>query len=261
MLAENISATFIQQISSEQDMPVALGYFRSKLFITDAFTNPIIGAASPIISMLERINLANQLPEVSTLHENIKHEFLAFASHLKMKNCSNEFLAIANYLISATTDELLGKNYLRLSGKTEAFAAFTPITGDGIGPEEHFFNIVQQIITDPEQFLDLIELAYYCLLIGFEGKYHLQANGRDDIGNLIENLFQLIQKNRTNQNHKLFKSYINKKPASLKKKSFNTLIITMLLTMLSLFSLSIIWFNHDSHELFNSQQSLLETLE
>ncbi len=260
MLAETLSATFIKQISPVQNLPIELGYFRSKLFITDAFTNPLIAAASPIISLLERINIATQLPEIALLHENIQHEFLAFYSRLKAQHCSDEFFSIASYLLSATTDELLGKNYLRLSGQIESFKAFTPITIDDIGPEEHFFNILKQLIIEPEQFLDLIELTYYCLMVGFEGKYHLQTNSRSDLDNLIENLYQLIQKYRTNQNHKLFKNYILKTPITGKKNTLKTIMISLVLTMMCLTSISQIWFNHEASQLLNTQESSLESL-
>lgn len=260
MLAETLSATFIKQISPVQNFPIELGYFRSKIFVSDAFTNPLIAAASPIISLLERINIATQLPEVNHLHENIQHEFLAFYSRLHAQHCSDEFFTIANYLLSATTDELLGKNYLRLSGQIESFKAFTPITIDNIGPEEHFFNILKQLTLEPEQFLDLIELTYYCLMVGFEGKYHRQNNSRIDLDNLIDHLFQLIQKYRTNQQHKLFKNYILKTPVATKKNALKTIVVSLLLSVACIASLSEIWFKHEASLLLNQQEVVLESM-
>jgi type IV/VI secretion system ImpK/VasF family protein len=51
----------------------------------------------------------------------------------------------------------------------------------------------------------LIELAYYCLITGFEGEHHLRADGRQLLDNLIEELYQLILQNRANKPHRLFK--------------------------------------------------------
>lgn len=260
MLAESLSATFIKQISPIQHYPVELGYFRSKLFVTDSFTNPLIAAASPLISLLERLNIATQLPETVMLHEHIQHEYKAFFSRMRAQQYAEEFLTIANYLLCATTDELLGKNYLRLSGEIKSFKAFTPITLDNIGPQEQFFNILNQLLLEPEQFLDLIELTYYCLLIGFEGKYYHTNHARIELDNLIENLFQIIHKYRSNQKHKLFKNYILKNHAQDKNHGVKTLILSLLLSLASLSVISILWLEHEAHLLLQQQQASLESL-
>lgn len=234
MIAEQLSASFIKQESPIQQFPVEKGYFRSKILVTDAFSNPLIAAASPLISILERIQIASSLPDISILHQDISHEFKAFYSRFHRHHYSDEFHLIANYLLCATTDEIIGKSYLKLYGELKEFNAFTPISNHNLGPEHYFFDIVNYILTLPEQFLDLIELAYFCLLIGFEGKYHLQTDGRLILDNLIENLFQTIQKLRTNKNHKLFKNYILKQNISKNKisnKKIVMLIGTLLLTL------------------------------
>ncbi|NBX85217.1 MAG: DotU family type IV/VI secretion system protein [Gammaproteobacteria bacterium] len=238
MIAEKISAQLIQEFSPFQQFPIGQGYFRSKLLVTDAFTNPLVAAASPLISILERIHIATHLPEIENLHQDITHEFKAFYSRLSTHDYSDEFYSFAHYLLSATTDELLGKSYLRLKGEPIQFNAFTPISNQNINPQDYFFDILNHLMNAPEQFLDLIELAYFCLLIGFEGKYHLQNDGRLILDNLTESLFQTIQKLRTNKTHKLFKHYILKTHTQRKKNSVKkiTLLTSCLIIFLGLVS-------------------------
>lgn len=260
MLAETMSATFMKQIPSVQTLPIELGYFRSKLFVTNAFTNPLIAAASPIISLLERINIATELPDIEILHENISHECMAFYSRLHTQHYSQEFLSIANYLLRATIDELLGKNYLRLYGEIQTFNAFTPITLDPINPQEHFFNIINQLLIEPEQCLDLLELSYYCLLIGYEGKYHLDHQGRTTLDNLIETLFQTIQKYRAHKTHKLFKNYILKADTQQKSSYFKKIIFAASIGILCITAFSQIWFKQKASQLFDQSSTSLETI-
>jgi type VI secretion system protein ImpK len=213
MIAESLAANFIDHQSPGRQYPVEKGYFRSKLLVTDTFTNPLIAASSPLISILERLHLVPELPPIETLQQDIAHEFKAFYSRFHSHDYSEEFQLLANYLLAATADEILGKTYLKIIGEVQNFKAFTPISQSGIGPEQYFFDIIQHLLSAPEQFLDLIELAYFCLLIGFEGKYHLQTDGRLYLDNLIENLFQTSQKHRSHKKYKLFKSYVLKAPA------------------------------------------------
>ena len=155
--------------------------------------------------MLERLCVSPTLPDIKQARENIEHELYAFNSRLSNEDYSKDYIAISHYLLYATIDELLGKNYLRLFGQNVDFQAFTPTSTDDIGPEEQVFKIISFLKEQPVQYLDLIELCYYCLITGFEGKYHTEASGRQELDNLIEELHQLITDNRVHKNHQLFK--------------------------------------------------------
>jgi type IV/VI secretion system ImpK/VasF family protein len=64
--------------------------------------------------------------------------------------------------------------------------------------------LVHYINTRPNQYLDLIELAYYCLISGFEGEHHVSTTGRQTLDNLIETLHELIQAHRVQKPVRLF---------------------------------------------------------
>jgi type VI secretion system protein ImpK len=180
------------------------GYFRSKLFVTASTTNPVVAAASPLLSLMERLCLSPSLPKIDSIRDNIEHELHAFHSKLASHNYAHEFVMIADYLLSATIDELLGKNYMRLYNQTAQFQAFTPISEDGLGAEHRFFDLVNSMKQRANQYLDILELAYYCLITGFEGEQHIRPNGRQTLDNLIDELHRLIQQHRVNKPHRLF---------------------------------------------------------
>ncbi len=185
------------------------GYFRSKLFSTQATNNPLIAAASPILSLVERLCVTPSLPEIEHIRHNIEHELFAFQSRLSCQKYAEDFIAIAYYFLCATIDELLGKNYLRLYGQHAQFQAFTPTSQDEIGPENRFFIIIEHLKERTTQYLDLMELAYYCLIAGFEGQFHVKADGRQALDNLIDELHQLILAHRAHKPHQLFKDRID----------------------------------------------------
>jgi type VI secretion system protein ImpK len=209
------------------------GFFRSKLFVSRFSTNPIFTAASPLLCVIERLNQSHSLPCIDTIRQNIAHELDAFHCKLISQKLPESLIYLAKYLLSATIDELIGKNYLRTQGESLIFAAFTPPSIDNIRPESHFFYIISQLKENPNQYLDLIELAYFCLLAGFEGQYHQQANGRTELDNLIESLYQLITTHRVKKPLRL----IQFSPAPLRVKNNNNkpwLVGALLIGMLSL---------------------------
>ncbi|KTD00221.1 type IVB secretion system protein IcmH/DotU [Fluoribacter gormanii] len=214
-------------------MLVPKGYYRSKLFIAPFSTNALVAAAGPLLSLLERLCLSPSLPPIENIRDNIEHELLAFQSKMDASKYPEDFSAIAYYLMAATIDEMIGKNYMRVYQISAEFKAFTPLTNDNAQPQHRFFEILNYIKERPTQYLDLIELVYFFLIIGFEGHYHLKADGRQVLDNYIEDLYQIIQQNRFNQPRRLF----NENPIpKIVKKNYKAVIITLVaaVTMVTL---------------------------
>lgn len=249
MLAEPYSASLVSRLAVPGSLRVPQGYFRSKLFINSSTTNPLVAAAGPLFSLLERLSVSPTLPPIKHIRDNIEHEMQAFRCRSSGQKYADEFVVIACYLLSATIDELLGKNYIRLYGQPAEFKAFTPSSHDDIGPQRRFFDIIHYIKQRTNQYLDLLELAYYCLIAGFEGEQHLRSDGRQNLDNLIEELYQLIQDNRANKPHRLFKEPVKNLPESWDKKP---IIMASLIAISALISTYFI-----SHALLESKAKTL----
>lgn len=235
MPAELYSASLVSRFSLPNTPRIPQGYFRSKLFVTSSTTNPLVAAAGPLLSLLERLCVSPTLPAITSIRENIEHELLAFHSRLTTQQYASEFIVIAHYLLSATIDELLGKNYVRLYGQAAEFKAFTPSSHDDIGPQRRFFDIVNYIKERTNQYLDLLELAYYCLTAGFEGEQHVRADGRQTLDNLIEELHQLIQQHRVNKPYRLFKEQTEMSPEPINHKPIMATALVVLCVLTSLY--------------------------
>lgn len=225
MTTEQYPSSLVNRLAITEPALVPSGYYRSKLFIAPFSTNVLVAAAEPILSLLERLCLSPSLPPVEDIRENIQHELRAFHSKLDASKYPLDIISIAQYLLSATIDEILGKSYLRVYNLTTEFKSFTPLSSDGAQPQQRFFEILNYIKERPNQFLDLIELAYFCLIAGFEGEYHLKADGRQCLDNTIEDLYQIIQKYRFNKPHRLFNE--NPLPKTIKKNYKATWITTI----------------------------------
>lgn len=225
MAAEFYPASLVSNpIIESGTVPAPQGYYRSKLFIAPFSTNVLVAAAGPLLSLLERLCLSPSLPPIENIRDNIEHELLAFHSKLHAAKYPETLIGIAHYLMSATVDELLGKNYLRVYNLTAEFNAFTPLTHDNAQPQERFFELLNHLKERPNQYLDLIELAYYLLIIGFEGRYHLKADGRQALDNYIEDLYQLTQQHRFHKPHRL----LNENPLpKMVKKNYKAAILTL----------------------------------
>lgn len=221
-----------------------------------------MSAANPVFSLLERIGYSTTLPPVDVIRKNIEHEMLAFQSRLFQKNYTEEFISLANYLLSATVDELIGKNYLRIFQASVEFKAFTPLSVENKSPQTLFFEIVNHLKEKANQYLDLIELAYYCLITGFEGEKRLLSDGRNALDNLIEELYQLINLHRVNKYTEPLKE---KKVMAIEKNiSYKPIIITIVALIgitISIFSLSQLWIESKAKSILQEHPIFANKLE
>lgn len=239
MSADSYSASLASRLTVPCTYSKTQAYYRSKLFTASSITNPLIAAAGPLFSLLERLCISPTLPPINHLRDNIQHELHAFHSRLLSQHYSEDLIAISGYLLSATIDELIGKNYLRINRHAAEFQSFTPLTNDEVGPERRFFDIVNYIKERTNQYLDIIELAYFSLIAGFEGEHHLRTDGRQTLDNLIEELFQLIQQHRANKPIRLFKEpTCVSEPPPINIKPFITTSLLLLGLITSVFFIS-----------------------
>ncbi len=217
MSRECSSALMLQQFNVPQTSLPEQIYYRSKLFTQPSTSNPLLAAANPLFSLLERFSSTQSLPPIDSLRTTLEHEWHAFRSNVSSLKYLNECVVVAEYLMSSTLDELLGKTYLRVEGKPVEFIAFTPSSPLESNTQSHFFPLIDYMKERVNHYLDLLELAYYCLISGFEGEFHLKADGRQALDNLIQELYDLILIHRSHQSIKLFKEPPLAPPASVQK--------------------------------------------
>ncbi|MGV3739812.1 MAG: type IVB secretion system protein IcmH/DotU [Gammaproteobacteria bacterium] len=240
-------------------MPTPTGYFRSKLFSSNAACNPLVAAASPVLSLLERLCVSTALPAIDGMRENLEHELFAFHSRLSHQQYGEDAIALAYYLVSATVDELLGKNYLRVYGQPSIFKAFTPSNANDLGPESQFFVIVNHLKDSEGQYIDLLELAYYCLIAGFEGEQHLKTDGRQILENLMEDLHKIIQRHRVYKPQLLFKASTPIVEETKNYKSLITAITLSVSVLLAIYMGSQRLLNHQASNVFQHYSAQIKT--
>jgi type VI secretion system protein ImpK len=61
---------------------------------------------------------------------------------------------------------------------------------------EKFFEILERLRGNPGRYIDLIELVYLCLALGYEGKYRHDPSGQGQLGQLQRDLYRLIREQR-----------------------------------------------------------------
>jgi type VI secretion system protein ImpK len=164
-------------------------------FTTDMGLNPLVNAASTLIAVYEKTRTAVSHPDVGGLYQRLINEIKIFEEKTRALGIKPEIVLSARYLLCSVLDEAVlntpwgGES---VWGQRTLLSVFHGETSGG----EKSFLICERVCQAPGENLDIIELFYICLSLGFEGKYRLMNRGREPLEQLKDNLFAIIRRYR-----------------------------------------------------------------
>lgn len=106
---------------------------------------------------------------------------------------SPEAITQSKFAFCALIDEIILSSSFELRDEWERMPLQLRLFGEHLAGES-FFNRLEALRLDPNKNLELLEVFYTCLLLGFQGKYLLE--GKEKLDYLKQKLAQEIQQAR-----------------------------------------------------------------
>ncbi len=157
--------------------------------------NPLVNAASSLIAVFEKTRGSMTHPDIGGLHQRLTGEIRTFESRLRDQGVPPEIVLSARYVMCSVLDETVLNTPW---GSESAWAQRTLLSvfHNETSGGEKFFLILDRMRQSPAENINMIELMYICLSLGFEGKYRLMDRGRDAIEQIRDELFATIRRYR-----------------------------------------------------------------
>jgi len=158
-------------------------------------SNALADESAQLIALVGRVRNLPQHGDVEGLHRQTIQHIQVFENNARSKGISPEIVLATRYALCATIDETVlntpwGSN--SLWSTQSMLSTFHQETSGG----EKFFLILDRLRQQPAQNLDLLELMFTCLSLGFEGKYRIVQGGRTQLESLRDELFRIIRNYR-----------------------------------------------------------------
>jgi len=170
----------------------AHSHFRSRTFTSFVGCNPLAAAANTLLAFNEHLKELSRCDNIEQLHLDLVHEIRAFESNARERGYTTEAIVIARYVLCATIDEAIIYGHLESSSLWQRCKLINTFQNEQIA-DERFFLILERLFNAPALHIDLLELIYTCLSLGFQGKYRHESNGSHQLHQLIDHLFQQIR--------------------------------------------------------------------
>lgn len=132
---------------------------------------------------------------IGELQERLAVEIKDFQKRLAQHGYSEQHIRIASYFVCSFIDETVLNTPWGSQSNWGYESLLVRFHKEALGGEE-FFSTLEKLLQRPAQELDLLELAYLCLSLGYEGRYRFEPDGLRALEKLRTELFLVIQRTR-----------------------------------------------------------------
>ena len=157
--------------------------------ITASGLNPLVDSAVVLLTLVVQLRNTLSHPDAAGLREHVVQQIRMFEQNSRAVGVTPETALAARYILCALLDETVlgtpwGSESVWSTGSL--LSTFHNETWGG----EKFFMILDRLMQEPARNIDILELMYVCMSLGFEGKYSVLEQGRCKLAETMDNLFR-----------------------------------------------------------------------
>ncbi len=157
--------------------------------------NPLVANASVLLNTVPTIRRSLHHGDPAGLRDYLLRAITDFETRARAGGASPEHVLIARYALCTMIDEAVANMPWGASPEWVQQSLLVTLHREGFGGEK-FFQLLDKAMEDPRRNIDLLELMYVCLALGFEGRYSLVENGRTQLDALRDRLHGVIRRER-----------------------------------------------------------------
>jgi type VI secretion system protein ImpK len=158
--------------------------------------NPLVQAASPLLQLAGRLRTTlMSTPDLAGLRRHALEEIRRFEERARQAGIASESVLAARYALCAALDEAVLSTPWGTQSEWAQQTLLVTLHREAWGGEK-FFAMLDRITKDPAKHIDLIELQYLCLALGFTGMYQVRDGGRARVAQIQQELYRTIRGQR-----------------------------------------------------------------
>ena len=134
-----------------------------------AAINPVVGAAAALLWLAARLSSDLAPNDVQDLRNRVLAEIRRFEAKAMANGVSPGSVRVACYVLSATIDDLVLNTAWGSQSLWTTKGLVSSLYSESWGGER-FFDILEQLLLDPNANVDVLELISICIALGFRSR-------------------------------------------------------------------------------------------
>lgn len=204
--------------------------------------NPLVAAANTLLNLIPQMRRMVTNPDPGAFQQVLLERVRQFENQAGTAGVNMETTIGARYCLCTVLDEAAAQTAWGGTGVWSKYSLLVDLHNETWGGEK-FFQLLAKLIQTPHQHIDLIELMYFCLTLGFEGRYRVIENGFAQLEALKARLLQLIENTRGERGNALALRWRGVERKAVPPWTLVPLWVAMALTVVLAFGIYF-WFNY-----------------
>lgn len=172
--------------------------------------NPLVDEAAYLLSVLGKLKRLKSYRHPNNLRKELIQEINRFQDAIKKHGYNAEYTAVSRYIICAAFDDVIANTGWGCQISWENNSLLAAINQD-TQHQHKFYSILERAIKEPQIYIDMMELMYICLSLGYKGQYRTTEHDHYKLEQITNTLYKHIRLYRGNFNKSLSPSIL--KPA------------------------------------------------
>jgi type VI secretion system protein ImpK len=157
--------------------------------------NPLVALANNVLALVPQLRATTHHPDPAQLKEQIAHSIREFERRAKAEGIPAERVMAARYILCTLLDEAAASTPWGGGGAWARQSLLVAFHNEAWGGEK-VFQLMARLAENVRANLDLLELIYASLALGFQGRYRVIDGGAAQLDAVRERLALLLRQER-----------------------------------------------------------------
>lgn len=157
--------------------------------------NPLVSAASALLALPHQVLAIVSHQDVTGLRNQVLEEIKTFENNARTVGIDPDTTYACRFVLCTFIDEAVLNTIWGSSSSWANQSLLSTLHNETSGGET-FFVILDKLLRDPNANLDLIELMFLCISLGFKGSYAVMDRGQEKLEELRNIVFEHIRRRR-----------------------------------------------------------------
>ncbi len=153
--------------------------------------NPLVDSAAYLFSLIGQLKNLKSYSQLDQLQKTLIAEINRFQDAAKIQGYRSEYRVVSRYALCVTFDDIIANTAWGGQGQWDHYKLLTVFNSEVV-QQERFFLILDRIIKEPALYIDVMELMYLCLSLGYKGNYRSTEWNQHQLEKITHGLYKRI---------------------------------------------------------------------
>lgn len=157
--------------------------------------NPLLEAAQPLLRTLAELPFLQTMDDVPHLRDLLVKDIAQFQNVCERAHFRRDHVVTVRYCLCTALDEAINQRPWARDGMWSANSLLIQFHNESSGGEK-FFLLLGRMAQQPQEHIQVLELLYHILSLGFQGRYSLFPDGLRQLETIHSRLLSILLEHR-----------------------------------------------------------------